>query len=318
MTTVASHRRSGALTGPRSFTVVERYPVLSLTAREPGRTGPHGGEFRGIEGGLRFFLRTHPARIGDPLATLADGGVLTFVATLLTHRLNLQQSLAPPLIFTSAACLRALGRPVGGQQHRLLAAQIARLSNTVMSTDLRGQHDCHRIIERAERVDGRWQIDVSPFLTREVQEYRILQIDPCALDLRGLERRIYGWARTYCGGPTGTYALPLKRAFVLSGSTDKPRRFRHALNAIVESNRLPGINLSLSGDGADTVLTLVRQEAGRQPPPQFEKAAPEELSLEDIFGPMTPELAEIFGQTDQARRTRTHFDTEDLLLPDGL
>lgn len=317
MTTDALHRRSGALTGLRSFTVMERYSVLGLTGREPCRTGSYGGEFRGVEGGRKFFIGIYPAKKGVPLATLADAGALTFVATLLTHRLNLDQPLAPTLTFSSADCLRALGRPAGGHQHRLLAAQFARLANTVMSTDLRGQHDCERILTRAEHMAGQWHVDVSFLLAREVQEHRILQIDPRALHLRGLERRLYGWGRTYCGGPAGSYTLALKRAFALSGSTDQPRRFRHALRTVVANNRVPGVDLSLSGDGADAALTLIRRGAEQQSSPRIEKARQQVRTFEELFGPETPELVRAFGLTHRTPRARVPVDIEDLPPLDG-
>ena len=257
-------QRPGALTGLRDPLVFMRYPFLALGARsEPiwhqGREGDH-----------RFFLDVVPLDPQLGMATLADGAVLTFITTLLTHRLNLGEPLTEDIMIRPTALLRALGRDRGGHGLKLFAASVDRLGNTQVNTDLssdgRRSH-VFTLLEGVERAHGDahgpWRLILPSFLIEQVAARRILQIDPAALRLRGLERRLYGWARAYAGGKAhDTWTLSLGRAHTRAASQDARRKFCHVLGSIVQRNRLPGFSLALNGRGPDANLTITRRLPG--------------------------------------------------------
>lgn len=252
-------RRPSALTCLRAPTVFLRHPFLALG---PRRTPIF---YRGWEKGRPFFLHVGA---GDPdigLATQADGDILVYVVTRLMDRLNSGVALEGPLTVQSGELLRGLGRDTGGRQHALLAAQIARLSATVISTDLRGTSQYFNLISQVERVGGNgegWRLHPPAFLVEEVRARRILQINPAAVHLRGLERCVYGWARAHVGqSRTAHWDVPIDRAHTSAGSEDLRRRFRSAIRAIVERNRLPDYALICVTQDRSTCIRMTRRDA---------------------------------------------------------
>lgn len=235
--------RPGALTGLCALTTALRYPMFALAAR---REPIH---FRGTENETSFFIRVESTDEASGLATLADGDVLAVFTTKLVHRLNLGEPLNAPLVLTPGALLRALGRDVGGRQHKLLLGQIHRLSKTQVMTDLGGAYSSFPLIEEvaAVRHDGRASLcfTTPPFLAGEVERRRFLRINPAALKLRGIERKLHDWARAYLGRhPSRDWILDLQQAHARAASLDAPRRFRAAVDEIVLRNRLPGYMLT--------------------------------------------------------------------------
>lgn len=259
MTAAATVRRPNALACLRAPTAFLRYPFLAPGPRRTPIT------YRGREKGRAFFLHIGA---GDPdigLAAQADGDVLVYAVTQLTDRLNIGVALEGPLTVRSGELLRGLGRDRGGRQHSLLAAQIARLSATMVSTDLRGTTRCFNLIERVERVGGTgagWRLHLPAFLIEEVRERRILQISSAAVHLRGLERCVYGWARAHVGlKQTAHWDMPLDRAHALAGSEDLRRRFRSAIRAIVERNQLPDYALQWVAQDRSACIRMTRRDA---------------------------------------------------------
>lgn len=254
----ATTRRPGALTGLRASATLLRFPVLALGPRhEPIH-------FRGFDGRDPVYLSVSADEPRRGLATLADGDVLIFVATQLTNRLNRGEPLDAPLLVRPGTILRALGRPRGGRQHALLAEALARLAGTTVSTSIGGTGRLFTLLDTAvppatDASHGAWTL-ASAFLAAEVAARRILRFDPAALALRGLERRLYDWARVRAGGSAhSSWTITLERARDRAGSQDAPRRFRHAIKHIVARDRLPGFTLALEGPGLRPSLVITRR-----------------------------------------------------------
>jgi hypothetical protein len=251
-------RRAGALTCLRAPTVLLRQPVLALgPRRDPIR-------YSGREKGKPFTLFVGPVDPCVGIATLSDGDVLIYAATKLTDRLNGGEALAEPLTVRSGDILRGLGRDGGGRQHRLLSNQLARLTNTVVATDIGTTPCSFPLLETATRITGSgepaWRLVLPTFLTEAVAGRRILQIDAEALVFRGLERRLYGLARAHVGrDPSGRWDMPLDRAYATCASEDLPRRFRSAVRVIAMRNRLPGYVLEIVVSNGVTVLRMTRR-----------------------------------------------------------
>ena len=193
--TATTNPRSGALTGLRASATMLRYPFLALG---PRREPIH---FQGHQGKRPIYLTVSAIEPGLGLATLADGDLLIYALTQLTHRLNRGEALNAPLSVRPGTILRGLGRPSGGRQHALLAAAAARLANTQVSTNLGGAGQLFNLLDATvhpavDGPDSPWSLKLPAFLIDEVANRRILRFDPAALALRGLERRLYEWART--------------------------------------------------------------------------------------------------------------------------
>jgi hypothetical protein len=315
MTAFATGRRQRALTCLRAPTAFLRYPFLAPGPRHTPII------YRGREKGRPFFLHVGAASPDIGLATQADGDVLIYAVTRLMDRLNSGVELEGALIVRSGELLRGLGRSGGGRQHMLLDAQIARLNATMVSTNLRGTTQCFTLIERVERVSGAsagWRLHLPTFLIEEVRARRILQISSAAVHLRGLERRVYGWARTYVGmSQAAHWDMPLDRAHASAGSEDLRRRFRSAIRAIITRNRLPDYALQWVQQDRSACIRMTRRDApapaavtlrvdadGGSPGPEDDPfdlglqwpdaanrdglAPVEELCLSELIGPSAP------------------------------
>lgn len=250
-------RRPCALTGLRAPLPFLRYPILALGPRsEPIH-------YRGFERGQPFFLSVAPTSPDHGLPTLADGDILIVLTTLLTRHLNAGESLPAVLDVAPATILRALGRPPGGTQHAQIDAALARLVHASINTDLcSAAGNLFSLIDRVERLPGRrrlYRLHLSEFLLQQVRTRHILAFDPAALRLRGLERRLYGWARAYAGGVQyESWSLDLWQARDRAASQDNLRRFRAALTGIAAANRLPGFRVTLQVASKRTKLVLSR------------------------------------------------------------
>lgn len=271
---ITTTRRPGALTGLRASTTLLRFPVLALGPRQEPI------HFRGFDGRNPVYLSVSADEPGRGLATLADGDVLIFVATLLTDRLNAGEPLDAPLLVRPGAILRALGRPRGGRQHALITEALARLAGTTVSTNIGGTGRLFTLLDTAvpptaERPHAAWTL-ASSFLAAEVAARRIVRIDPAALALHGLERRLYEWARVRAGGPAhSSWTITLERARDRAASQDAPRRFRHAVKRIVRLDRLPGFTLALQGPDLRPSLVITRRTDPVEPSISTSQAAPD-------------------------------------------
>lgn len=280
-------RRPGALTGLRASTTLLRFPVLALGPRhEPIH-------FRGFDGRTPIFVTVGAEEPGRGLATLADGDVLIYVATRLTHRLNRGEPLDAPLLVRPGAILRALGRPRGGRQHALLGDALMRLAGTTVSTNIGGTGRLFNLLDAAlppasDGPQGAWTL-ASAFLSAEVAAHRILRFDPAALALRGLERRLYEWARVRAGGPVhSSWTITLERARDRAASQDAHRRFRHAVKRIVGLDRLPGFTLALEGPDLRPTLVITRRDDA------VHAGDPAAADMEDAVSSDTPFVPDIW------------------------
>jgi plasmid replication initiation protein len=300
-----SSRPPGALTGLRTSILLLRFPFLALGPR----TDPIC--FNGYDAGRPFFLTVSSSDPELGLATLRDGDILIYLITLLTNQHNLGAPLSSEFVLRPSAILRGLGRARGGRQHELLAASIARLAATHITTNVRGESAIFSPLEQVERRgnstdDAPWRLWLSSFFIEEVTAKRILQFNPAALKLRGLERRLYEWGRARAGGAMyESWQIDLERAYAQAGSEDARRKFRHAIKHIVSRNPLPGFDLALDGPAARPRLVITRATDKPSPAPadQFADDFPTGTIVFDLSSLMQAEADAAARDVDL---TQTH------------
>lgn len=256
--------RPNPTTDLRELVALAKFPFAALS---PRTTPLH----------YQFWQRDKPhfvhARSIDPdigLATVADLDVMTVVASYLTW---LHDHDGAPydgtLTLRPATILQTLGKSTGGAQHRDLRAALARLTNTEIRTTLGAHGDTTlRLLTAVHPPNdkGALTLDIDPWLWVEVQAERIVKIDPAAFTLRGLERRLYSWARVHLGAARNDWRLSVPRAHAKAASLDALRKFRSRLAAIADRNRLPHFRVALERDGQNTDLVFTRRAPVTAPP----------------------------------------------------
>ncbi|MCJ2072967.1 replication initiator protein A [Methylobacterium sp. J-030] len=265
----------------RDFTAFLKHPFLALGPRSRGddQRG-RGTEFEATLGGSCRGVSVEPLkpdRFG--VATLADGDVLVYAASVLTQRLNAGQDLHPPITASPNEILRTLGKPTDGRHHTLLAASFERLATTnVRFALLRVRHSAGQhnhspqnfayagpgfsLIEWWERPPrgsrAPWRFRLPTWLVSEIESKQILKIEPSLLQRRGLERRVAGWARAYLG-QRSSWEIDIAQVYRLAGALTAPRQFRHELRALVA--RQPIHSVTLVFDPTQQKLRVTHENA---------------------------------------------------------
>lgn len=241
----------------RELVAFAKFPFASLAPRS---TPIH---YQFWQRGRAHFVHAKPINPNIGLATITDLDVMIVVASYLTWRHN--HDGAPynaTLALPPATILQTLGKTTGGAQHRDLHAALARLANTEITTSLGAHGDTNfRLLAAVHEPNdkGTLTLDINPWLWSEVQAERIAKIDPVAFTLRGLERRLFSWARVHLGAVGTAWRISVARAHATIGSQDALRKFRSRLAAIAERNRLPHFLVTLERDGQNTDLVLTRR-----------------------------------------------------------
>jgi len=240
----------------RELVAFAKYPFAALSPRHSTQ------RFQFSQRGKPHFVEAAPLHPDIGLATVADLDIMVVVASYLTWCHD--RDGVPydgTVTFRPATLLDALGKSTGGEQHRNLHAALARLTNTQITTSLSAPGCIEfRLLNAVHTSDtGELMLTIDPWLWREVQAERIAKIDPVALTLRGLERRLYSWARAHLGAQRNDWRLSVPRARAKAASVDALRKFRSRLAAIAARNRLPHFRVTLERDGQNTNLVLSRR-----------------------------------------------------------
>lgn len=235
----------------RQLSVLAKLPLVA--------TAPGTQSIKSVlkEHGVDYHFATS-ADGHDSMATLADADVLIYAASVIAAAKNAGADLSPVIPFRPTPILRFLGRPLGGRQNVLLQAAVYRLHNTTISSNYNAG-GCvvptfDTLISRIDYAEGTRRIrsiTVGDWFVDQIRLNLILKLDPASLKLRGLERRVYGWASAHVNRIAAEpWAIPLNYAWFKSGGQHQPespggfRKFRHAIRLLVARNALPGFNSS--------------------------------------------------------------------------
>lgn len=252
-------------TDMRQLVMFAKYPIF---ATAPGQRRI---EFKGRADDKPFYFVVGTDE-ASYLPSLADSDVLIYVVSLLTAFLNRGDTPSTEVAFRPNDVLRFLGRHTGGRQRALLAASLRRLYRTDFVGNIPlgaiGNLPPGTLIERFDWLEGEdlpRTIHIPMWLVDQVRQNQILKIDPKSLRFRGLERRVYEWARVHASKAlTSPWTIKVSYAWYKAAGQHKPhssdgfRKFRFALRRLVERNALPDYRFSLSGTGADATLAIHR------------------------------------------------------------
>lgn len=130
------------------------------------------------------------------MATIWDADVLIWAASQIVAAENDGLTTSRFVRFTPYHLLRAIGRPTGNHQYRLLKAALARLQSTVIATTIRnGPHwrrrqfswinEWEEMTTRAGRVEGMEFVLPEWFYNSVIDRSLVLTIDPAYFRLTG-------------------------------------------------------------------------------------------------------------------------------------
>ncbi len=243
----------------RTLVMFEKHPFVALAP------GMEALTYAGVEGGRPFRLHAVSAHPGRGLATIADGQLLAWVTSRLMQHLNASLPLPEKLSLHPAEVLHFLGKPTGGRQVALLRSALERLQSTRLEINL-GTATTFNLLASLSAPPGRalWTVTPAAWIVEEVAANRVLKITPTMLRRDGLERRVAGWARAYCGAAAfPTFRLSLTDAYRKAGSNGAPRKLLHALRRLVAANPLDEYRLAIVRGDKREDLVIERVQAKR-------------------------------------------------------
>lgn len=300
------------ISSPREFLFLARVPVMALQAQQkPLR-------YRSRHADQAVEVETVP-RAGHDLATVADGGILCWAATVLQARHRAGHPLEEPLTVRTADLLSFL-RSGGGKQRELLGKAIARLQHTrVTYTVGNGSQrsvQSFALMKSASQASerGTWTFELDRFFHDEIRAGRTLDVDPEALRLKGLKRRLYSLARERLGSGREQWDDVFRFVHDKSGSGAEPRRFRQMLHAAVADDDLPGYRLAVRASSEGEMLSVTRRKPDGGVISDMTGASGTGEGI-DLFDLISPEDAQLLAAEEASgdvapREIHLRFDDE--------
>jgi len=261
----------------RALVLFLREPVFAMA---PGRTEDF--HFIGRRNGqpVRVTVSSDDSG-GGSQATVVDADALIPVISELTALRNEGRPLPRTLVLRPAVALHALGRSGGGRQRRLLDDAFVRLAaTTIIHTDATGTR-LFRPIEVYEQLPGgARRLTLPAELVAEVEAGHVLKLDPDALRLKGLERRLYSLARAHTGRD-GTWRVGFDLLVRLCPWRGTWRKFRSRLAAVAAAQGLPGFVLTVADLNGCPALSVTRAPTALQSS-QSDTPAADAAGLDDL------------------------------------
>ena len=202
------------------------------------------------------------------MATIWDADVLIWAASQIVAAENDGLTTSRFVRFTPYHLLRAIGRPTGNHQYRLLKAALARLQSTVIATTIRnGQHwrrrqfswinEWEEMTTRAGRVEGMEFVLPEWFYNSVIDRSLVLTIDPAYFRLTGgIERWLYRVARKHAGHQRHGWIFEVAHLHQKSGSLARPSDFALDLRRIAVRQPLPGYRLQIEREDGRELLRI--------------------------------------------------------------
>ena len=202
------------------------------------------------------------------MATIWDADVLIWAASQIVAAENNGLTTSRFVRFTPYHLLRAIGRPTGNHQYRLLKAALARLQSTVIATTIRnGPHwrrrqfswinEWEEMTTRAGRVEGMEFVLPEWFYNSVVDRSLVLTIDSAYFRLTGgIERWLYRVARKHAGHQRHGWLFEVAHLHVKSGSLARVSDFALDLRRIAARQPLPGYRLQIEREHGRELLRI--------------------------------------------------------------
>ena len=202
------------------------------------------------------------------MATIWDADVLIWAASQIVAAENDRLATSRFVRFTPYHLLRAIGRPTGNHQYRLLKAALARLQSTVIATTIRnGPHwrrrqfswinEWEEMTTRAGRVEGMEFVLPEWFYNSVIDRSLVLTIDPAYFRLTGgIERWLYRVARKHAGHQRHGWIFEVAHLHQKSGSLARPSDFALDLRRIAARQQLPGYRLQIEREDGRELLRI--------------------------------------------------------------
>lgn len=206
-------------------------------------------------------------------ATIHDKDLWIYCISQLVEAMNRgREGIGRVVRFTAYDFLVTTGRGVSGRAYERMGAALARLRGTTIETNIEvdgyrerrgfGLVDAWRVIER-DRDDRMVAVEVMlpEWLWRSIKAKHVLTLNRAYFRLRRpLDRRIYELVRKHCG-TQARWRVSLDVLHEKSGSTGTLRKFRAAIKALAESNKLPDYRVTFDVEG-DSATFYLRSEGG--------------------------------------------------------
>lgn len=202
------------------------------------------------------------------MATIWDADVLMWAASQIVAAENNGLTTSRFVRFTPYHLLRAIGRPTGNHQYRLLKAALARLQSTVIATTIRnGPHwrrrqfswinEWEEMTTRAGRVEGMEFVLPEWFYNSVIDRSLVLTIDPAYFRLTGgIERWLYRVARKHAGHQRHGWIFEVAHLHQKSGSLARLSDFALDLRRIAARQQLPGYRLQIEREDGRELLRI--------------------------------------------------------------
>nr|WP_312165198.1 replication initiator protein A [Brevundimonas diminuta] len=211
------------------------------------------------------------------MATIWDADVLIWAASQIVAAENNGLTTSRFVRFTPYHLLRAIGRPTGNHQYRLLKAALARLQSTVIATTIRnGLHwrrrqfswinEWEEMTTRAGRVEGMEFVLPEWFYNSVIDRSLVLTIDPAYFRLTGgIERWLYRVARKHAGHQRHGWIFEVAHLHQKSGSLARPSDFALDLRRIAARQQLPGYRLQIEREDGRELLRIRPENSSTGP-----------------------------------------------------
>jgi plasmid replication initiation protein len=202
------------------------------------------------------------------MATIWDADVLIWAASQIVAAENNGFTTSRFVRFTPYHLRRAIGRPTGNHQYRLLKAALARLQSTVIATTIRnGPHwrrrqfswinEWEEMTTHAGRVEGMEFVLPEWFYNSVIDRSLVLTIDPAYFRLTGgIERWLYRVARKHAGHQRHGWVFEVAHLHQKSGSLARPSDFALDLRRIAARQQLPGYLLQIEREDGRELLRI--------------------------------------------------------------
>lgn len=223
-------------------------------------------EYTSPDGSVSVSVTANPT-VG--MATIWDADIIIFLISALHEEKRAgKNDLSPVFRIHPAHLLTRIGRDVSGSAYQRLLDALDRLQTTTVKTNIRARANretvfswidgyTHLVDEKGRSLGmeislSRWLYDGA------LADTAVLAIPPDYFSITsGMGRWLWRVARKHAGGNgEAGFAIGLKTLHQKSGSERVFRQFKSDLLAMVRKNELPGVDLSVEGEGDDQRLRM--------------------------------------------------------------
>ena len=192
--------------------------------------------------GRRHSVLVTPAPGAAAIGTIWDADILFWATSQLVQAQDEKLRVVPTLIAPTRRILRFLGRDTGHSQYERLAAALARLAASEVTTSIGTLSDRpvrFRWIEAWQQTADGILLTLPEWLLDAVRRRRVLAIDPGYFTLTGgVQRWLWLLARKHAGQQSTGWRISFDALHARSGSATRHCHFVAALPRIAQSGRL--------------------------------------------------------------------------------